>query len=438
MPAARSHLYSASLALGICAALAPLACGRADVHPVGGAPPSDVPRGGDTGIKPPAPVAGPAGQTGSPPAGAGSGPAVHPTEGGEACAMEAHQAERLTVDLLVLLDVSASMADEVEGGTRSKAELASEALISFIKDPRSAGSGVGLEFFPLRPQELPPVMFGIACQADADCPKYYTCPHSPGVRRECEPPVGAPQCHFSTYEKPTVPIATLPAGEAPLVQALQKLPFGSDTPMGPAVQGALNQLRTYQAANPTHRVALVLATDGLAGACKPNNPAGLAALVSLAATETPSIATYTIGVFGANQTAQGRAALQPVSAAGGTDMPFVLNSDPDLARTFEDTLEKIRGAALPCDYVIPPPSGPIDFGKVNVRVQAAAGTGEDIPYVTAAARCDPMRGGWYYDVDPARATPTRVVTCPATCDRLKAEASASVSLVFGCKTRVIE
>ena len=73
-----------------------------------------------------------------------------------------------------------------------------------------------------------------------------------------------------------------------------------------------------------------------------------------------------------------------------------------------------------------------------MRLQAAAGTGEDIPYVSTAARCDPMRGGWYYDVDPAMAAPTRVVTCPATCDRLKAEPNANVNLVFGCKTIVID
>ena len=185
-------------------------------------------------------------------------------------------------------------------------------------------------------------------------------------------------------------------------------------------------------------MALVLATDGLPSTCTPTDARGLGVLVSAAAMQTPPIATYAIGVFDSSQTARGRPLLEAVATAGRTGMPFVLNSDPDLARTFQDALDKIRGAALPCEYVIPPPSGPIDFGKVNVRVQAAAGTGEDIPYVSTAARCDPMRGGWYYDVDPAMAAPTRVVTCPATCDRLKAEPNAQVNLVFGCKTRVID
>jgi hypothetical protein len=79
-----------------------------------------------------------------------------------------------------------------------------------------------------------------------------------------------------------------------------------------------------------------------------------------------------------------------------------------------------REATLPCEFLIPRSNGPIDFGKVNVRLQEAAGTAEEIPYEGGATRCDPMRGGWYYDVDPATAAPTRVLTCPATCDRLEA------------------
>ena len=114
--------------------------------------------------------------------------------------MEVHQAERLTVDLLVLLDVSASMRAAVEGGMRSKADLVGQALIRFVKDPRSAGSGVGLQLFPA-------------------------------------PPPGGPQCDPSTYERPTVPIATLPGGEAPLLQSLQNLPLSPTRPWGPLSRG---------------------------------------------------------------------------------------------------------------------------------------------------------------------------------------------------------
>jgi hypothetical protein len=133
-----------------------------------------------------------------------------------------------------------------------------------------------------------------------------------------------------------------------------------------------------------------------------------------------------------------RPLLEQVATAGGTGAPFVLTAADDLGQRFQDALDKIRGSALPCEFVIPPSnSGTIDFGKVNVRFKGAAAE-EDIPYVASLDRCDPVRGGWYYDRAPAMAAPTRVLVCPASCNRYKADPDASVSLVFGCKTKVIE
>ena len=388
------------------------------------------------------------------------------------------------------------MQEVVAGGTRSKGDLVNEALTSFVW---SAGLGVGLQFFPGAAQPEQNLFAMPRCQSDADCDTRTTCRRDrvcrsgttnaivspclsdlfgapmpcpgggtcvdanrcalslglcdtsgqlcpggmPGdvcqtAPARCLFPPGGLACAPSVYENPTVPIGALPAAEAPLVQALQRVPFRGGTPMGPALTGALAQARKHQAANPTHRVALVLATDGVPESCEPADVAGVSALAASAAMQTPPISTYAIGVFGRDGLVPGRALLDSVATAGGTGTPFVLNSDPDLARTFLEALEKIRGATLPCQFLIPRPNAPIDFGKVNVHVQDAAGTGQDIPHVTSAGRCDPVQGGWYYDVDPAMAAPTRVLTCPATCRRLQADAASTVSLVFGCKTRVIE
>jgi len=70
--------------------------------------------------------------------------------------------------------------------------------------------------------------------------------------------------------------------------------------------------------------------------------------------------------------------------------------------------------------------------KVTVRFKGSMGD-EDVPRVMSAAACDPMRGGWYYDVDPARATPTRIVACPATCRRFQGDQNGRVELVVGCQ-----
>lgn len=79
------------------------------------------------------------------------------------CAEEAFQAEIMPLDLLLVVDTSSSMlfpSGPMGTGTQLKWEVMAKSLISFVRDPRSAGLGVGLVFFPLNK----------TCAADADCP----------------------------------------------------------------------------------------------------------------------------------------------------------------------------------------------------------------------------------------------------------------------------
>jgi hypothetical protein len=475
-------------ALSLALVVAPSACYDDRILGEVAEPAGNLPRGGDAGVE-------------LPDAGPSDAPPPGPTEGGQACVPEVHQAQRLPVDLLVVLDSSSSMEEMVPGDLRTKGELVTDALTSFVKDPASAGLAVGLQLFPGTGRTVQPPSTPASCQSDMECapnlvcrlareclsrgqasgrpcpedqftgpnqrcpgadgmcvdaarcavsqlpcyPPGQPCPSGrvgdvcqPAARR-CLEPSGGLLCQPSTYEKLVAPIAELPGAEAPLARALESVAYTSGMPMGPAVAGALAHARAHQAANPTHRVAMVLASGGVPDLCLPQDDAGIAAPVAAAAMGAPPISTYAIGVFATSlEVAEGGAVLDKVATAGGTGKAFVLNSDPILARTFLDALEKIRQATLPCAFLIPRPNGPIDFGKVNVRLQDAAGTTQEIPYVTAVNRCDPMQGGWYYDVDPALAAPTTVVTCPASCDRSKARSNATVSLVFGCKTRVRE
>jgi hypothetical protein len=152
----------------------------------------------------------------------------------------------------------------------------------------------------------------------------------------------------------------------------------------------------------------------------------------------PSVPTYVIGVFSQLELAMAGPQLAQLAMAGGTNQAFVLTATDDLNMRLLDALNQIRGAALACEYRIPAmQAGGVDFGKVNVRYTSAAGP-QDIPYVERMDRCDPMRGGWYYDVHPSMGRPTRVLVCPATCSRFKSDGSAQVELVFGCATRVID
>jgi hypothetical protein len=404
------------------------------------------------------------------------------------CAAETHKAEQLPLDLLLLVDTSGSMNEAA--GTQSKWQLARGALGSFWKDPRSAGLGLGLQFFPLNGGDktcgadaectgagvVTPGVCGVrnvcvgnpftlparGCDpADAFCPAGSTC--TPVGRcalsgGDCLRPgtpcptgangdmcvargricgnIGSGSCTQADYETLAVPIGALPAGEPALTRAITvKEPIGH-TPTAPAVSGALAHLRAHLMRNPTHRGALILFTDGLPLGCDNNATGPVINAMMQARTGMPSIPTYVIGVFG-NMQFGGATAVNQWANAGGTGMATVLAPGPEFSQNLLNTLNAIRGAALPCEFTIPPPrTGMLDYGKVNVRYTGTAGP-SDILYVGRADRCDPVRGGWYYDVDPTMGKPTRVLICPATCDQFKRDVTASVDLVFGCATRVI-
>jgi hypothetical protein len=303
---------------------------------------------------------------------------------------------------------------------------------------------------------LPPACpAGATCQALGHCaqggglcaPLGSACPAGEGacvaIARTCSGGSRKPGCGSNTYETPRVPIGDLPANGRLLINTLGVTQPVGDTPTLPAVQGALRHLQTRAGGR---RGVLVLLTDGIPGSnCNGGAPgstdatviASVGAELAKAAAAVPSIPTYAIGVFADEDGKDGPAALAQWARAGGTGTPFVLSPGSDLGAKLLQALEQIRGAALPCEYLLPTASGAIDFGKLNLHYRGQGGD-EDVGYVGSAARCDAARGGWYYDVDPAAGTPSRVVVCPATCSALRRDPQGSVEIRVGCKTRVIE
>jgi hypothetical protein len=403
-----------------------------------------------------------------------------------ACAGERHKADLVPLDLLLLVDASGSMDSGVNLAT-TRWESAQLALASFIRDPASAGLGVGLQFFPYMPA------IEKACSTDQDCADIAgycraraACPgpdpmtpggscrqNASGCGTRCQP-IGAcsntgalcanvgdacpaaggtcvafprscwstqssgGDCDVSTYETPAMPIAALPTGQDPLLARLYGyFPWGG-TPMAPAVRGTLAHLRAHLQANPSHRAALVLVTDGTPVGCQHNDLSDVAIELNAAFTGTPSIVTHVVGIFTKADPEMARAKLDLLAQVGGSKKAIVLEPNSDLTQKLKEGLNEIRGV-LACDYRIPaPPDGKtIDFSKVNLHY-TGEGASEDIPYVERADRCDPVRGGWYYDAVPPLGTPTRVLTCPSTCERFRASQTGKVELVVGCATVVIE
>ena len=456
----------------VIAAIAILAasCDPAQVQPSGPA----VGRGGNTGGAT-APGAGGSGSGGSASGAGGAGgpafqldaatgggqpPRAADAGGGEAasCATETHQARQTPLDVLLLVDTSGSMREAA--GTDTKWKLARDALATFWRDPRSAGLGLGLQFFPFKGADRPCTVdddcgtavaagtcgttavcagggpfpeartcdldgLGGACAAGSTCsatgrcavsgagcaPVGTGCPGGGGMcmgRGNVCKNLGTGSCEAVDYERPAVPISPLPGAEPMLTAALQvKDPVGH-TPTLPAVQGALGYLRQHLAANPGHRGALVLFTDGLPLGCTTNSAFTVGQAIGAAATGVPSITTYAIGVFSGTQAITAKGTLDGWARSGGTMESVVLSPTEMLTQRFLDTLNRIRGAALACDFGIPMPGGmaaPSTTARSTCGRPAAPGPGTCCTSATPPAATPAPAAGTTTSIRPWASRP---------------------------------
>jgi hypothetical protein len=408
------------------------------------------------------------------------------------CAATTVQAQSLPLDLYFMVDTSESM-DDLVTQQQSKWAAVSSAMTAFVKDPASAGIGVGLQYFPVPPQGVPatctsstqcgtagPCYLGACALPDGTAPSFIPC----GMDNEC--PVGAScwslshcrndpnkfcgstadcvdnsgftlgacdpittsncfhgdSCMSSDYATPAVPIGVLPTNVPALQASLAAQVPSGFTPTVSALQGAIDLAKQHAAANPGHSVVAVLATDGLPDECTGQQVVTAADAVTEVANVaagglvgSPSIKTFVIGVFTPGDIASGTTAVNEIAKAGGTNQAFVINSTSNVTAQFTSALNSIRGASLPCQYKVPvPDSGMPNFNLVNVEYTSGSGAATGLAYVESSSRCG-TGTGWYYDVDPmSGATPTAILVCPSTCTALGKDAKGRVDVVIGCQT----
>jgi len=398
-----------------------------------------------------------------------------------ACATQSASAQSLPLDLFMMVDSSGSMTEKTAAGTTKWAAVQA-AMSAFFNDQASAGISVGLQYFPLiqpnvglacasnadcgnfGPCDLYRTCFGVGttqivlCAANSDCKtgeacvQLGQCPVSGG---SCAPlgvycprgdtcvPYdgychGRDRCDVASYATPAVPFATLTGAAAPLTASLSNRQPDGRTPTGPALAGAVQAARTRATATPDHKVAVVLVTDGLPTECAPLDIPAIAALAADGAAGAPAVPTFVIGVFGPDEAATAAPNLDALARGGGTGSAVVIDTSQDVTKALQAALNRIRTTAVACTYQIPPATaGAIDFRKVNVQATALGGAVSTVGYVNGKASCDPTRGGWYYDVDPATGTPSTIIACDATCARFRNDASVRVDIVLGCQTIVI-
>ncbi|AUX47032.1 hypothetical protein SOCE26_085430 [Sorangium cellulosum] len=361
------HLSFASL-LGLAAALLHGAC----------APDSGL------GSVPPAEGTGPGGE---PDGGQlGDAPTDEPPDPDAACALVTEEAIAVPLNLYIMMDKSSSM-------TGDKWTSAKAGLTAFVNNARFAGVRVALRFFPREADTVP------ACEEDA-------------------------------YKAPLVPFGPLPDNAAAIVEALEaEVPDGLNTPIYPALGGALLKGIEVAENNRGEASAVLLVTDGKpqgppgqCGAADPEDPADIAELAAAGAAYRPPVRTFVIGLPGVDQSIANQ-----IAAAGGTDAAVLVGST-NIAVEFQEALAKVTGQALPCDYAVPSQvaGGQVSFADVNVLFALEGAPDQILPQ---NPDCDGP--GWRYD-DPAR--PSSLTLCRATCDAAREASAAKLQILLGCET----
>lgn len=357
----------------------------------------------------------------------GGGPGSGGTIGGQgggglheagACAGDTYQGKLAPLDMYLMVDRSGSM---VEKGSTKWASVTA-AIRAFVQDPSSADLGVGLQYFPL-PRVTP---------CPSDCNSDYACATQKCgcTSFGCQNTVCSctaysnDSCVADDYAKPVVAFGRCQDVAGQIVSSLQSQSPVGGTPAAPALQGGVAYAAQWAKANPTHVVIVVLATDGEPNECGSDVPT-VSKVAADACAADPSIRTAVIGV-GASLTS-----LNDIAKGGCTGSAVVVDESQDVVKQFRDALDKIRTDALKCEYLIPvPKSGKADYTLVNVGFTLSNGGGtETLGYVGSKDKCD-ARGGWYYDND---ANPKKIIVCPASCDKFKADPMGRVDVLLGCQ-----
>jgi hypothetical protein len=299
-----------------------------------------------------------------------------------ACVGTRAEANLVALDIVVLLDKSGSMLQD------GKWDTVTAALEDFVTEPASAGISVGVGFFPIE-----------------------------NVFEEC---------NYQDYSGLFVPVGKLPQHAPLLVAAINTTAPGGNTPMFAALKGTLLYTSGYQDQHPKDKVVLVFASDGLPGSCAgTENEIPTIANVVKAAHDYNGVETYVIAIEGTDVPS-----LDLLAEAGGTQKAYDVTTD---ASQFSAKMAEIRGAALPCEFDIPPPPNgkELDPGRVNVDyTKSGEATPQTIPNVDNLADCG-TEPGWYYGPgDP----PSQIVLCPASCEAAQSNAGAILEVSYGCVT----
>jgi hypothetical protein len=299
------------------------------------------------------------------------------------CGGTATPAVRRRLDLFLMVDINLFyvVGTLVTMPTDSTWVEIQRGLREYVDDPRAAGTGVGVGYFPA------PVSV----------------------------PGSGPVCDPDKYSMPAAEVKLLPENAAAIRRSIPLAPLGLGSPTLPALQGALNYARSRWRSWP-YKQAVVLVTDKVADFACVTNPAAIVDAAREAAAIDPPIPTYVIALSATLDDVLlpfvRPEALDAVAAEGGTGAARQVDLE-DRNSSLARTLHDIQVDAEPCQYEVSVAVRADPTGSALGTV-AASGSPLPLPRLDSVADCGQ---GYYFD-DPAN--PEWATLCADTCTALKA------------------
>jgi hypothetical protein len=239
-------------------------------------------------------------------------------------------------------------------------------------------------------------------------------------------------CDASDYRSPTGPLEPLPASAPALSSRLAARPLRGATPTLPALSGALAHAKAWAGEHPSHKVIVVLATDGLPTVCGSADysiasiPPAVAEVARVAADGAGAgIQTFVIGVFSPGDAADPRGNLDTVASSGKTGSSFLITTAEQVSERFLAALGDVRRRARSCEFLIPDAWQSVDKTRIGVRLAADGGARISVARVTSLDACA-ADGGFYFDGQ-------RVILCRESCDRLESVGRRTLELSLDCR-----
>jgi hypothetical protein len=189
----------------------------------------------------------------------------------------------------------------------------------------------------------------------------------------------------------------------------------------PALQGALEYAAGYQAQHLNQRVVevLIVINPPAAIECMPNAVADCADVAAQSNVQTHVVAFNYNGPF-----------LDPIANKGGGKLYQFDGRRDDIAMKFGELVQDLL-LADSCQYALPTSATSPD--KVSVEIEQFSDDGGELPLLIPPplknrSACNNGQEGWFYD----RADqPTRIITCGATCNRIRAMQNPRVKIRVG-------